>query len=111
MNQDDSDKQGERIVVRVDPDLEDLIPGFLEHRREEIKSILADLEQGDFESVTQTGHTMKGVGAGYGFDAVTDIGRRIQEAGEKEDAVEIRRQATELTEYLDQVEIVIESEE
>jgi HPt (histidine-containing phosphotransfer) domain-containing protein len=108
MNPNDSDKQGGRIVVRVDPDLEDLIPGFLDHRREEIQSILAALEQGDFESVTQTGHTMKGVGAGYGFDPVTDIGRKIQEAGKQEDAAEVRRQVTELTEYLNRVEVVVE---
>jgi hypothetical protein len=41
----------EKTVVRIDPDLADLIPGFLENRRKDIASIMSALEQGDYETI------------------------------------------------------------
>ncbi len=64
----------EKIVVQVDADLEDLIPGYLQNRRQEVDSILQALENQDFEAIRVLGHTMKGTGGGYGFDAITEMG-------------------------------------
>ena len=35
----------------------------------------------NFKEATRIGHQMKGSGASYGFPAVSDLGRRIEEAG------------------------------
>ena len=66
-------QKGEKMVVQVDPELEDLIPGYLENRHSDVQSILAALERGDCETIRVLAHSMKGSGGGYGFDAITDI--------------------------------------
>ena len=100
----DGNKDG-KILVRVDPDLSDLIPGFLGNRRKDITTMQAALERGDFETIRLLGHSMKGSGGGYGFDAVTDIGAALEQAAKDADREEMRRQIGELSTYLDQVEV------
>ncbi len=108
MSSDSGSSDKERIIVKVDIDLEELIPGYLENRREDIDSILGDLEKGDFESVKITGHSMKGSGGGYGFDRISDIGKIIEISAKEKNVEEIKKQVEELTSYLDKVEVVYE---
>lgn len=95
-------------TISIDKDLEDLIPGYLENRRRDIASIEEALRKNDFETIRILGHSMKGSGGGYGFDAITDIGKRIEEAAKKMETEEITRQITALSEYLDTINIVYE---
>ncbi len=99
-----------RIKVIVDCDIEELIPGFLENRQEDIKSILGSLEEGNFEAVRILGHSMKGAGGGYGFDAISEIGQSLELAAKEKDARSIKTLVTELANYLDQVDIVFEEQ-
>jgi len=108
MTQDTDIDQGEKIVVRVDAEIEDLIPGFLENRRKDVKTILEALDQGDYETIGLLGHRMKGAGGGYGFDAITDIGRSIEQGAKEKNPEEVRRWVKGLSEYLDRLEIVYE---
>ena len=101
-------KEEGKIIVRVDPDLEDLIPGFLENRRKDVQSLQGALERGDYETIRVLGHSMKGAGGGYGFDGITDIGRFLEESAKNEDAQEIKNRITELSNYLERIEIIIE---
>ena len=39
----------DKIVVKIDPDLKDLIPRYLQNRRNDIVNIKAALETKDFE--------------------------------------------------------------
>lgn len=96
----------DRIVVRIDPDLEDLIPGFIENRRKDVSAILEALEKDDFQPIRSLGHSMKGAGGGYGFHAITDMGAALETAAKNKENDAIRRHANELSSYLDRVEIV-----
>lgn len=98
----------DRIVVHVDAELEDLVPGFLENRKNDVKSLGEALEQGDYERVRVLGHTMRGSGGGYGFDAITEIGGVLEQAAKAKDAEEIRRRISELASYLERVEVTYE---
>src|SRR3954451_8166686 len=99
-------EQADKIVVTIDPDLEDLIPLFFEYRRRDVESIRAALVSGDFETIRILGHSMKGAGGGYGFDAVTDLGRDLEAAAKAQDSAEISRLNDELVAYMDRVEVV-----
>jgi HPt (histidine-containing phosphotransfer) domain-containing protein len=101
-------KQEEKIIVNVDPEIADLIPGFLENRRKDIKAMDEALSQGDFETIRLLGHSMKGAGGSYGFDAVTDIGKSLEDAAKDNNAKEIQRSVGELAAYLDRVEVIYE---
>ncbi len=95
-----------RVHVNVDQDLQDIIPGFLERRGEDVASILEGLEQGDYETIRYLGHSMKGAGGGYGFDAITEMGRDLERAAGNHDRDEILKLAGELSAYLELVEPV-----
>ena len=99
---------GERIRVRVRKMVADMVPGFLENRRQDVKLILEAVARGDFEPVRVAGHNMKGVGSSYGFEPITEIGRRLEDAAKERAADEIRRQAAALGDYLDRVDVVPE---
>lgn len=96
-----------KIVVYVDAELEDLIPGFLENRQSDIKSMSEALRQGDYETIRILGHTMKGTGGGYGFDAITEIGASLEQfAKDKATPEEIQKKIDELSTYLEHLKVV-----
>ncbi|MBI5214051.1 MAG: Hpt domain-containing protein, partial [Nitrospirae bacterium] len=88
--------------------LEDLIPGFLQNRREDVKSMLAAIDNGDYETIRILGHSIKGTGGGYGFDTISDIGHSVEQAAKDKNPEEIRIKINELSAYLDRVEVVFE---
>ena len=98
----------DRVRVKVDPDLEELIPTFLANRDRDIASIRRALETGDLETTRGIGHSMKGSGGGYGFDEITEIGRAIEMASKDGDTDRVLRATVELEDYLRRVDIVFE---
>ena len=95
----------EKIIVKVDPDLEPLIPDFLRNRREAVNAVRDALARGDFETVRLLGHNWRGDGSAYGFDRVTQIGVEMEKAGQAGEADIVRRLADELAAYLARVEV------
>jgi HPt (histidine-containing phosphotransfer) domain-containing protein len=98
--------QKDKIKVRLDPDIQDLIPGFLENRKKDVTAIRTALASGDFTTITVLGHTMKGDGGGYGFDAISEIGAILETAGKQKDAEKIRQGLDRLADFLERVEVV-----
>jgi HPt (histidine-containing phosphotransfer) domain-containing protein len=60
----------------------------------------------DFETVQKVGHNFKGSGSAYGFDAVTEFGRTIEQAAKKSDPGSIEEKIGDLEIYLNNLEIV-----
>lgn len=104
-DQEQAPQNGEIIVV-VDDDLEELIPGYFENRRRDVAAIISALERNDFELIRSIGHKMKGSGGGYGFDRITEIGRDIEAAAKDSRSKDILEQANCLENYLNRVKVV-----
>lgn len=98
----------EKIMVRIDPELKDLIPEYLENRYKDIESMTEALEQNDYGTVQTLGHSMKGSGGGYGFEGITEIGRALEQAAKCQNSEEIRKLTSELRTYLECVEVIYE---
>lgn len=96
------------ISVSVDRDLEDLVPGFLENRRKDIREVRASIESEDFDIMRVIGHRMKGSGGGYGFAEISEIGAEIENAANARDAATVARNIDRLSDYLERVTIVYE---
>lgn len=94
------------IVVCVDADIEDLMPIFLEGRREDVKALVEALEKGDYDTVLALGHNMKGAGGGYGFDFITELGQDLEQSAREQNAEKVGRLVKELSSYLERVEVV-----
>jgi len=97
-----------KIIVHVDHDLADLIPGYLANRKKDIAAIHEALEKNDMDTVRIIGHSMKGSGGGYGFETITDIGRMMEKAAKEDSDEDILTQVERLEDYLHQLEIIYE---
>jgi PAS domain S-box-containing protein len=65
------------VVVDVDEDLVEVIDDYLAELKEDSERIARAFNQKDYEAVFGIGHDLKGSGAGYGIDRITEIGRNI----------------------------------
>ncbi len=63
------------------------------------------LGKGDFEKIRIIGHSMKGSGGGYGFDAITDLGDQIENAALVSDTSGIDQAVQKLEDYINRVEV------
>ena len=96
-----------RIAVTIDPDLADLVPGFLDNRRRDVAKLEALLASGNFADIRMIGHSMKGAGGGYGFDQITEIGDALERAALATDERVIRDGIDRLADYLARVDVVL----
>lgn len=95
-----------KILARIDSDLQELIPKYLENRSMDIEAIEEGLRMADYNLIRRLAHRMKGSGGGYGFEGITVIGAAMEQAALKNDADEIVRQVQALKDYLNRVEII-----
>lgn len=96
---------GARIRVTPDSRLRAAVPGYLESRREDVRSIRSALERSDYEAIRGLGHKMSGTGTGYGFPPISEIGQAIERAAREHDPAQVAARASELAAYLDRVEL------
>ena len=96
----------DRVIVKVDEDLSDLIPGFLTHKRADIDKIFEAVTRRDYAEISHIAHRVKGEGGSYGFDTMTEIGRSLEHAAATRDDGAVTTLARQLLSYLDHVEIV-----
>jgi HPt (histidine-containing phosphotransfer) domain-containing protein len=57
----------DRVIVEVDEDLSDLIPGFLTHKRADITRILDAVASHDYAQISSIAHRLKGEGGPTGL--------------------------------------------
>ena len=93
----------DRFTVRVDRDLEDIVPEFLANRRKDLQILRRALAEQDFKTIQMLGHRMKGDGGGYGFDRITEIGGVMELAASRHDHATLEQHTNELEEFLSRV--------
>jgi histidine phosphotransfer protein HptB len=98
----------DKTIIRVvaDPDLADLIPMYVRRRHADLAKTREALAASDLETIRIVGHSMKGSGGGYGFDGISEIGARLEIAGNESDASAASEAIAELADYLDRLEVV-----
>jgi HPt (histidine-containing phosphotransfer) domain-containing protein len=95
-----------RVTVSIDPDLEELVPGFLENRRKDAATLARAVQTQDRNTVRLLGHRMKGDGGGYGFQQISQIGEALEQAAMSEDWAVISEKTEALRTFLAQVDVV-----
>jgi hypothetical protein len=96
----------EKIIAHLDPDLRDLIPGYLENRQKDIKTITNSIRIADFDKIRLLAHSMRGSGGGYGFMPISKIGEALEEAARLKDLKQIKKHLNELSDFLERVTLV-----
>src|SRR3954451_381126 len=92
-------------IALVSQDLADLIPVFLENRREEVKQLGSALRDTDFGRLQHVGERMFALGNPYGFRQITTFGRQIREACSVQDDATIGDIIEQYRAYLAKVTI------
>lgn len=95
------------LEVFVQADILDMIPRFLENRRNDAENISESLRDLEFEKIQRMGHDMKGSGTSYGFEQISEYGRQLEDAAKEEDALAIERLQDKLDSYLRRVVVHI----
>jgi HPt (histidine-containing phosphotransfer) domain-containing protein len=98
----------EKIVVTIDMDLEELIPGFLGNRNKDLDLLRDALRDNDFQTIQSTGHSLKGVGGGYGFDHMSELGAEIEIAAKEADRNKLARLIESYADYLGRIVVRFE---
>lgn len=98
----------DKIRVSVDADLKPLIPGFIDNRHKDVAALKSALANGANNDIQSIGHTLKGVGGGYGFERISAIGAELEAAAQQADADVMASLIAALETYLSQVEVVYE---
>lgn len=83
-----------------DPDIADMVPLFLERRRQEMPLITQALGRGEYEAVEEFGHKTAGAGGSYGFPQISMLGKRIESAAKARDGTAAGLGLKELAAYL-----------
>jgi histidine phosphotransfer protein HptB len=66
------------------------------------------LERSDFNAAYVVGHNLAGTGSAFGFNRLTELGRKMELASKAENAADVRALTTEITAYLNTVELIYE---
>ncbi len=96
----------DEVIVTVDPDLEDLIPLFMENTQKDMATISRALAEGDRQTVRNIAHSMKSYGAGYGFDYISMAGKAMEKAALEDNDAVIYEFINGLEQYLEKVKVV-----
>lgn len=97
------------IVVEVDADLAEVVPGYLENRRRELDLLAAALAGADWETLRRLAHDLKGTGGGYGFAAISELGLRLERAAQAGDAGAAADALEAMRAFLQKVRVVFVS--
>ena len=85
--------------------LEEIVPGYLATRREEIAEMIALLSASRFDRLASLSHDLKGSGASYGFPELTQIGSALEHSAKQMDTTALSLQLTELNNYVGRVQL------
>jgi len=96
----------DKFQVVVDPELEPILPRYMEIRWEELALLEQAVESGDGDAARLLGHKLKGSGTSYGFPKLTELGAAIEVAGREDDCATAGKLAGELRSYIENVEVV-----
>lgn len=69
----------------VPTELADHIPGYMSRREEDMNAMWTHFHKGEFEAIGRIAHKIKGNGASYGFESLTQLAERLQNSVNSKD--------------------------
>ena len=92
-------------VVRVDPLVLPLVPGYLSNRAGDLEKLRAALAAKDFAVLRKLGHNMRGSAGAYGLPPLSEIGARIEDAALKQDTGPVGAAIDDMQRFLKTVKV------
>ena len=95
----------DRILLRAEPSVKELLPGFLENRRRDLERMREALLAGDLAAIRDLGQNIRCFSRVYGLDELTDLGEAIRSAAEECSTLRIVHLHRKLADYLARVRL------
>lgn len=96
--------------VEAAADLADLIPDFLQNRKNDLTVLDESLQAKDLDQVARVAHTMKGVCRPYGFDHLDGLSRELETMAKSGDQAGAEKVCGEIRDFLDHVHVIYPEE-
>jgi HPt (histidine-containing phosphotransfer) domain-containing protein len=100
-------KSEERLRLAEISDLEALIPDFLQSIRDQNLRLSELLLENNYADIQKNGHSLKGVGGGYGFQRITELGAQIEQAARNRQRYGVELGIADIQNYLERIQILI----
>jgi len=95
----------DKIQLKVEPELRELVPGFLESRRRDLERLRQALHAGDLAAIRDVGQNIRCFARVYGVEPLTELGEQIRCAAEECSTLRIVHLQGQLADYLARVEL------
>jgi hypothetical protein len=95
----------DRIRLKVEPALKELMPGFFENRRRDLERLRQALHEGDLAAIRDVGQNIRCFSRVYGLEGLTALGEEIRCAAEEAGTQRIVLLQGQLADYLSRVEL------
>lgn len=95
------------IEIKVDDDFLDLAHMYLDAKKKDIDLYKEALKFQDYKIIKDLSHKMKGTGASYGFDYLTEVGAEIENLSLKNEGEKIASLIQDFENYLNNVVISV----
>lgn len=92
-------------VIEIDAELKELIPSYLNKRKQELLEMTMALERGDNKSLRSIGHRLKGCASSYGFDELSILGKNLESAAMECNRFALEKIIKNIEIYLNSIEI------
>ena len=79
------------LKIEIPNELKPLAGKFLERRRLEAETLKTLAEACNYQSIAVIAHRLKGNGTGYGFPALSSVGKDLEQAAKQEDDAAISK--------------------
>lgn len=96
----------EETIIQIDKDIAELIPPFLQNRKNEIQAINALINQKNFKEIKNIAHQFKGASNMYGFHELGKLAQNIEEASLSLNDKEIKKNIDKADIFLKKVKII-----
>ena len=94
-----------KFTIKIDPDLQDIVPGYLDKRKKDIPVLEDAIGRADYDLLTTMGHKLKGSGGGYGFIELGSLGADLEIAGKAKEINKAKEVVEKIKQYLLSVEV------
>ena len=97
-----------KIIVRIDPEIAEIVPTFLGNTNRNIELMRSALEANDLNSVGQSAHKLKGAANLYGFITLSEYAGSLEQAAMNKDTESACQWMTKIILCMAQIEIKYE---
>jgi len=93
----------QKNVVRIDRDLKEIVPGYLQNRKKELSELKTLLSSNSFDQIAKIGHKLRGNAGGYGFEGLGRLADLLEKHAKEKNTSLIADDLESIESYLENI--------